>query len=278
MDREVDAIIERALEEDLPHGDVTSESIIPSESQSKAVIMAEERGILAGISVAESVFNKIDSSLSFKTRKKDGGEIKKGDVLAELEGCSISLLKGERTALNFLQRLSGIATITHQFVQALEVKGSSTKILDTRKTTPGLRVLEKYAVKMGGGCNHRQSLSDMVLIKDNHIKLIHGISEAVQLARAKVGPEVKIEVETTCKEDVIEAVNSGADMIMLDNMSLEEMRDIVELVKKRVPLEISGNVDLQTAQIYAHLGVDYISVGSLTHSSKSLDISMDIIG
>ena len=278
MNREVNAIIERALEEDLPQGDVTSESIIPFESQSKAVILAEERGILAGISVAEKVFNKIDSSLYFKIKKKDGRKIKKGDVLAELEGRSISLLKGERTALNFLQRLSGIATITHQFVQALEVEGSSTKILDTRKTTPGLRVLEKYAVKMGGGYNHRHSLSDMVLIKDNHIKLIRGISEAVQLARTKVGPEVKIEVETTSKEDVIESVNSGVDMIMLDNMSLEEMRDIVKLVKKRVPLEISGNVNLQTAQIYAHLGVDYISVGSLTHSSKSLDISMDIIG
>ncbi len=276
MDKKVDAIIEKALEEDLPSGDVTSENIIPSESLSKAVILAKESGILAGISVAESVFNKIDSSLSFKIKKEDGGEIKKGDVLAELEGHSISLLKGERTALNFLQRLSGIATITHQFVQALE--GSSTKILDTRKTTPGLRVLEKYAVKMGGGYNHRQSLSDMVLIKDNHIKLIKGISEAVQLARAKVSPEIKIEVETACKEEVIEAVNSGADMIMLDNMPLEEMKDIVELVKKRVPLEISGNVDLQTAKIYAHLGVDYISVGSLTHSFKSLDISMDIIG
>ncbi len=278
MDREVNAIIERALEEDLPQGDVTSESIIPFESQSKAVILAEERGILAGISVAEKVFYKIDSSLYFKIKKKDGRKIKKGDVLAELEGRSISLLKGERKALNFLQRLSGIATITHQFVQALEVEGSSTKILDTRKTTPGLRVLEKYAVKMGGGYNHRHSLSDMVLIKDNHIKLIRGISEAVQLARTKVGPEVKIEVETTSKEDVIESVNSGADMIMLDNMSLEEMRDIVKLVKKRVPLEISGNVNLQTAQIYAHLGVDYISVGCLTHSFKSLDISMDIIG
>jgi len=185
-------------------------------------------------------------------------------------------LKGERTALNFLQRLSGIAATTHQFVEVLE--GSPIKILDTRKTTPGLRVLEKYAVKMGGGNNHRQNLSDMVLIKDNHIKLVKGISEAVQLARAKVSPDIKIEVETTCREEVIEAVKSGADMIMLDNMSLDEMRDIVALVKGKVPLEISGNVDLQTAQKYASLGVNYISVGSLTHSFKSLDISMDIIG
>jgi len=275
MEREVDAIIERALEEDLPHGDITSENIIPSESLSKAVITAKENGILAGIIVAKNVFTKIDPSLLFEVKKKDGHKIKKGEVLAELKGSSISLLKGERTALNFLQRLSGIATITNQYVQALE--GSPTKILDTRKTTPGLRVLEKYAVKMGGGNNHRQSLSDMVLIKDNHIKLVRGISEAVQLARTKVGPGIKIEVETTCRDEVIEAIKSGADMIMLDNMPLAEMRDIVAHVKKRVPLEISGNVDLKTVQIYANLEVDYISVGSLTHSFKSLDISMDII-
>ena len=276
MKKEVDAIIERALEEDLPHGDITSESIISPESQSKAIILAKEKGILAGIGVAENVFSKIDPLVSFVAQKQDGQEIKNGEVLAELQGSSISLLKGERSALNFLQRLSGIATTTHQFVEALE--GSPTKILDTRKTTPGLRVLEKYAVKMGGGNNHRQSLSDMVLIKDNHIRLVKGISEAVQLARAKVSPDIKIEVETTCREEVIEAVRSGVDMIMLDNMSLEEMRDIVALVNGEVPLEISGNVDLQTAQKYANLGVDYISVGSLTHSFKSLDISMEIIG
>jgi nicotinate-nucleotide pyrophosphorylase (carboxylating) len=276
MDKDVEAIIERALEEDLPHGDITSESIIPSKSQSQAVILSKENGILAGIAVAENVFSKIDPLLSFVVRKKDGQEIKNGDVLAELRGSSISLLKGERTALNFLQRLSGIATITHQFVEVLE--GCPTKILDTRKTTPGLRVLEKYAVKMGGGNNHRRSLSDMVLIKDNHIRLVKGILEAVQLARAKVHEDIKIEVETTCKEEVIEAVMSGADMIMLDNMSLDEMRDIVALVKGKVPLEISGNVDLKAAKKYANLGVDYISVGSLTHSFKSLDISMDIIG
>lgn len=275
MKREVDAIIDRALEEDLPHGDITSESIISPESQSKAVILCKEKGILAGIDVAKNVFSKIDPLLSFNARKKDGDEIKKGDVLAELYGSSISLLKGERTALNFLQRLSGIATKTHQFVEVLE--GTPTKILDTRKTTPGLRVLEKYAVKMGGGNNHRQSLSDMVLIKDNHIMLVKGISEAVRLARAKVHRDIKIEVETTCWEEVLEALRSGADMIMLDNMSLNEMKDIVALVKGRVPLEISGNVDLQTAKEYANLGVDYISVGSLTHSFKSLDISMDII-
>ncbi len=276
MDKDVEAIIERALEEDLPHGDITSESIIPSKSQSQAVILSKENGILAGIAVAENVFSKIDPLLSFVVRKKDGQEIKNADVLAELRGSSISLLKGERTALNFLQRLSGIATITHQFVEVLE--GCPTKILDTRKTTPGLRVLEKYAVKMGGGNNHRRSLSDMVLIKDNHIRLVKGISEAVQLARVKVHGDIKIEVETTCKEEVMEAVMSGADMIMLDNMSLDEMRDIVALVKGKVPLEISGNVDLKAAKKYANLGVDYISVGSLTHSFKSLDISMDIIG
>jgi len=273
---EVDAIIEKALEEELPHGDITSENIIPPGSQSKAVILAKEKGILAGIDVAKNVFSKIDPLLLFTAKKKDGQEIKKSDVLAELHGSSISLLKGERTALNFLQRLSGIATITYQFVKILE--GTPTKILDTRKTTPGLRVLEKYAVKMGGGTNHRQSLSDMVMIKDNHIMLVEGISEAVRLARASILPDIKIEVETTCREEVIEALESGADMIMLDNMSLDEMRDIVALINGRVPLEISGNVNLKTAKQYANLGVDYISVGSLTHSFKSLDISMDIIG
>ncbi len=276
MKREVDAIIDMALEEDLPFGDITSESIIPPESQSKAVILCKENGILAGIEVAKNVFSKIDPLLSFIAQKKDGKEIQNGDVLAELQGSSISLLKGERTALNFLQRLSGIATTTHRFVEVLA--GTPTKILDTRKTTPGLRVLEKYAVRMGGGKNHRQSLSDMVLIKDNHIRLVKGISEAVQQARAKVRPDIKIEVETTCREEVIEAVKSGADMIMLDNMSLDEMRDIVVLIDRKIPLEISGNVDLRSAKEYANLGVDYISVGSLTHSFKSLDISMDIIG
>ena len=272
----VDAIIQRALDEDIPNGDITSESIIPPESQSKAAILTKENGILAGIEVAHKVFNKIDELVSFLALKKDGQEIIKGEKLAELRGSSISLLKGERTALNFLQRLSGIATTTHRFVEAL--KGSATKILDTRKTTPGLRVLEKYAVKMGGGTNHRQSLSDMVLIKDNHIRLVEGIYEAVQLARKKVHKDIKIEVETRCREEVIEAVRSGADMIMLDNMSLEEMRDIVALVEGKVPLEISGSIDLQKAKEYAELGVDFISVGSLTHSFKSLDIHLDISG
>lgn len=275
MDKDVEAIIKSALEEDLPCGDITSESIIPPGSHSKAIILSKEVGILAGIGVAENVFFKIDPLLSFVVRKNDGQEIEAGAVLAELQGSSLSLLKGERTALNFLQRLSGIATITHQFVETLE--GSPTKILDTRKTTPGLRVLEKYAVRMGGGHNHRQSLSDMVLIKDNHIRLVNGISEAVQLARTKVPRDMKIEVETTSKEEVIEAIKSGADMIMLDNMPLDEMKDIIAYVKGKVPLEISGSVNLQTAKQYANLGVDYISVGSLTHSFKSLDISMDII-
>lgn len=276
MEKELEAVIERALNEDMPHGDITSESIIPTDSVSKALFISKEKGILAGIGVAESVFLKIDPELLFVSKKNDGQQIEKGDILAELQGSSISLLKGERTALNFLQRLSGIATTTSRFVEAL--KGSPTKILDTRKTTPGLRSLEKYAVKMGGGINHRYSLSDMVLIKDNHIKLIRGISGAVRTAREKVGPEIKIEVETTCREEVIEALDSGADMIMLDNMSLEDIKEIVGLVNKKIPLEVSGNIDLQSAKAYAELGVDYISVGSLTHSFKSLDISMDIIG
>ena len=275
MLEDIDSIIDRALEEDLPEGDITSESVIPKGTLSKAFLLAKEDGILAGIEVASSVFFKIDSKVVFKKIKDDGQRIKKGDSLARIEGDSVSLLKGERTALNFLQRLSGIATATHKFTQVLE--GSQTKVLDTRKTTPGLRVLEKFAVKMGGGENHRKSLSDMVLIKDNHLQIVGSISEAVQRARNKIKPGIRIEVETTNISKVKEALESGVDMIMLDNMSIEAMKEVVQWVDGRIPLEVSGNVDLEKAKSLATLGVDYISVGGLTHSFKSLDISMEIL-
>ena len=274
MQEEIDSIIDRALFEDFPEGDITSESIIPVASESRAVILAKEGGILAGMDIAARVFEKIDPHLVFEQVKKDGQEIRRGDALAKIQGSSLSLLKGERTALNFLQRLSGIATKTRQFVKALE--GSKTKVLDTRKTTPGLRILEKYAVKMGGGKNHRMNLSDMVLIKDNHLMLAPSIAEAVQKARAKVGPDIKIEVEATNLDQVKEALDSGADRILLDNMSLEEMKEIVTWVAGRVPLEASGNIDLSRARSLADLGLDYISVGGLTHSFQSLDISLEI--
>lgn len=270
---ELDRIIDNALREDMPEGDITSENVVSQDSTSKAVITGKEEGILAGIEVAEKVFKKIDPEIRIKKYFRDGQGIKKGEKLAVLQGSSISLLKGERTALNFLQRMSGIATLTRRFVNGL--RGSSTKLLDTRKTTPGLRILEKYAVKTGGGENHRFSLSDMVMLKDNHLSLVGDIRTAVERARANIRPGIKIEVETSNLKEVKEAINSGADMVMLDNMSLNKMREVVEWVNGRVPLEVSGKVDLDNIKDIALLGVDYVSVGSLTHSFKSLDISMN---
>jgi len=271
----IDSIIEAALQEDLPQGDITSESIIPDDSRSRAIILAKEDGILAGMDVASRVFEKIDPDVEFKREKDDRQKFSKGETLAELEGSSISILKGERTALNFLQRMSGIATTTGRFVEAL--KGTRTKILDTRKTTPGLRNLEKYAVKMGGGQNHRRNLSEMVLIKDNHLKLVGSISEAVKRAKERVAPGIKVEVEATCLTEVQEAVRSGADMVMLDNMSMGKMKEVVKWVEGRIPLEVSGSVTLSKIKEIAALGIDFISVGSLTHSYRSVDISMEFL-
>jgi len=272
---EIDRIINNALREDMPEGDVTSENVVSPDSTSKAVIQGEEEGILAGIEIVEKVFKKIDPEITIKKYFRDGHGIKKGEKLAVIQGSSISLLKGERTALNFLQRMSGIATLTQKFVNGL--RGSSTILLDTRKTTPGLRILEKYAVKTGGGENHRSSLSDMVMLKDNHLRLVGDIRTAVERARANIRPGIKIEVETTNLKEVKEAMNSGADIVMLDNMSLDKMSEVVEWVRGRIPLEVSGKVDLDSIKDIALLGVDYVSVGSLTHSFKSLDISMDFL-
>ena len=273
--KNIDALIEVALREDMPEGDITSENIVPTDAISRAWIVAKEDGVLAGIYVAEKVFNKIDPTVFFEIHRKDGQEIKRGDKISVLKGPAISLLKGERTALNFLQRMSGIATTTRKYVKALE--GTQTKVLDTRKTTPGLRSLEKYAVRMGGGTNHRFSLSDMVMIKDNHIKIVGSISEAVLLAKKKVKPDIKIEVEATNINEAKEALKSGADIVMLDNMSIDKMRDVVKLLNSRVLVEVSGNVNLMRAAKIADLEIDFISVGALTHSYKSLDISMEFI-
>jgi len=276
INKEIDRIISFALKEDMPKGDITSESIIPPDSMSKAILLAKQEGILAGIEVAQRVFFKVDKSITFEKILDDGAKIKRGDRLATIVGRSISLLKGERTALNFLQRMSGIATKTNMFVRALE--GTKTKVLDTRKTTPGIRILEKYSVKVGGGENHRLNLSDMVLIKDNHLQIVGSITEAIQRARKHIKTALKIEVETTNLEEVKEAVIAEADLIMLDNMEIESIKKVVTWVGGRVPLEVSGNVDLNNAHDLAEVGVDYISVGSLTHSVKALDISMEFIG
>ncbi len=270
---EVEALIDAALREDMPQGDITSENVIPASSKSGAVFLAKEAGRLAGLDIARRVFEKIDPAVAFEKKVEDGAYFKKGTVLAEVRGKSIALLKGERTALNFLQRLTGIATMTSRYVAA--VKGTKAKILDTRKTTPGLRSLEKYAVRMGGGQNHRLNLSEMVLIKDNHLRLAGSISQAVRTARAKVPPGITIEVEVTDFEGAKEALAAGVDMIMLDNMTLPAIKRVVRFLAGQVPVEVSGGVSLETAGLIAALGVDYISVGSLTHSYHSLDISLE---
>ena len=274
--KEIEALIAAALKEDMPRGDITSESVVPSKTLSRALLVAKQEGILAGIDVACRVFQKIDPGTSFNRFSSDGQAFKPGDILAEIEGRAVVLLKGERTALNFLQRLSGIATTTRKFVDA--VAGTKAKILDTRKTTPGLRALEKYAVKMGGGENHRMDLSSMVLIKDNHLMVCEDIKEAVRRARKKAERGVLIEVEVTNYGQAKDAVESGADWIMLDNMPLAQMKKIVDWVDGRLKIEVSGNVDLDNVRKIAKLGVDYISVGKLTHSYSSVDLSLEFLG
>jgi nicotinate-nucleotide pyrophosphorylase (carboxylating) len=273
---EVDPIIEAALAEDMPAGDITSESVIPPRSFSRAVILAKEAGVLAGIDVARRVLAKIDPRVRFRKIFRDGQAFGPGHVLAEIKGNSVSLLRGERTALNFLQRMSGIATTTRHFVDA--VAGTGTKILDTRKTTPTLRRLEKYAVAMGGGTNHRFSLSDMVLLKDNHLRLVGTIAEAVERARSRVGEGAKIEVEVSNFAEAREAVEAGASLIMLDNMPLHKMKPVVRWLRGKVPIEVSGKVGLKQVRRIASLGVDFISVGALTHSYESVDISIEFMG
>jgi len=270
---DIDPLIDAALREDIPAGDITSESLISAASRSRAFFLAKEAGVLAGLGVARRVFERIDPGVRFRAFLRDGQAFKEGDILAELRGRSISLLKGERTALNFLQRMSGIATKTRRFVDA--VAGTGAKILDTRKTTPTLRRLEKYAVRMGGGENHRSNLSDMVLIKDNHLVLVGSIPEAVRKARERSGRRMFVEVEVGGFAAAREAVAAGADRIMLDNMPLNKMRPVVRWLKGKVPVEVSGRVRLERARGIAGLGVEYISVGGLTHSFCSVDISLE---
>jgi len=272
---EVDLIIEAALREDMPAGDITSESIIPKGSRARAMLLAKEDGILAGIEVARRVFELVDKRVRFQKLFDDGQPFKAGDILARLEGRSTSLLKAERTALNFLQRMCGIATKTRRYVEA--VAGTGTKILDTRKTTPTLRFLEKYAVRKGGGVNHRFSLSEMVLIKDNHLRLLESVGEAVRRAKEKAKPGTRIEVEVTNLKEAKEAIQAGASMLMLDNMSLKRIKEVLDWVKGRVPVEVSGKVTVARARDIAGLGVDYISVGALTHSFCSIDISLELL-
>jgi len=268
----VDDIIKRALQEDMPFGDITTDNLINEESISKAVMIAKENGVIAGLDVAARVFEILDEKAVFKKHVSDGCKVSKGDIIAEIEGKTRALLKGERTALNILQRLSGIASKTNEICEI--VKDLPVSIADTRKTMPGLRILDKYAVKMGGGSNHRYSLSDGVLIKDNHIAASGGIKKAVELARKSIPHTVKIEVETETLEQVGEALEAGADIIMLDNMSIEMMKKAVALINKRAVIEASGNITKDNIREVALTGVNIISIGALTHSVKAMDISM----
>lgn len=271
--------IEAWLREDIGPGDITSLSILPAGHASRAVVHAKEAGVAAGLPAAEAVFAAVDPALTVRRVAKEGASLARGDVLLELEGSTLSILSGERLALNLLQRLSGIATRTREFVKALDGLDRPPRIVDTRKTTPGLRLLEKYAVRVGGGHNHRFGLFDAVLLKDNHIKAAGGVMEAVARARAHVPHTTRVEVEVESMEQVAEAIRSGADIIMLDNMAPERMKEAVARIREASPttvIEASGGVNLQTVRAVASSGVDVVSVGGLTHSVQALDISLDL--
>lgn len=270
----IDNLINTALAEDLGNGDVTTDATITNDQISTAAFIAKETGILAGISVVKTVFNKVDPTLKFDTRYEDGQKVEKGTKFATVQGKTSSILKAERTALNFIQRMSGVATQTALYVNA--VKPYKAKVLDTRKTIPSFRYLDKLAVKLGGGTNHRMGLYDMALIKDNHIFAVGSISKAIKSVRTKY-PNLKIEVEVKNIEELKEALTNLPDRIMLDNMSTQTMIQAVDITSGKVPLEASGNVTLENINEIAKTGVDFISVGALTHSVKALDISLKII-
>lgn len=274
MQNEILESIRRALDEDIRTGDVTTNSIVPADAMMNGKIIAKQDGVVAGLDVARAVFAMLDDSIQFNAHVDEGQRITLNSELVHLRGHSRPLLTGERTALNYLGRMSGIATLTRQFVDA--VSGTKAVILDTRKTAPGLRTLDKLAVKLGGGENHRIGLFDMILIKDNHIDFAGGIKEAVRRAR-DFQSGLEIEVETRTLEDVKVALNLGIERILLDNMSIEMMNESVRLTNGRAKLEASGNVSLETVRQIAETGVDYISVGALTHSAKVFDFSLQWI-
>ena len=273
--QELEYIIDHAFREDIGGGDITTNNLVPENSIAKASMTAKADGVIAGLPIAEKVFKKIDPKLIWNPLVKDGDTIKKGDIIVEMQGSFRALLTGERLALNLMQRMSGIASETAKYVA--EVNHTNVQILDTRKTVPGLRTLDKYAVKAGGGTNHRIGLYDLVMIKDNHIKIAGGIQTAVEQIKKSVPSHIKIEVETTNIEEVKEALQAGADIIMLDNMSNEAMSEAVKIVNGRAKTEASGNMNLERLKGVAETGVDFISIGALTHSVKALDISQNII-
>ena len=268
----LDEWVKRALAEDLGTGDVTTDALVPSDRWGRAEIVAKESFVVAGMPVALGVFRILSENVNAAERISEGNNVKIGEVLAELEGPLHVLLKGERVALNVLQHLSGVATFTKRFVDAVD--GTGVKILDTRKTLPGMRVLEKYAVRVGGGTNHRSTLSEGVLIKENHILACGGIRTAVDAIRRNLPYLLRVEVEASTIEEVEEAVEAGADRILLDNMAMEVIRESVKRVGGRIPLEVSGSVALENVRSIAETGVDGISVGRITHSAPGVDISL----
>lgn len=272
----VDSLIRTALNEDIGTGDITTLSVIPQNTRAYGRYIAKEDGVLCGMDVAERVFRILDkdgqAGITFIRHFHDGQSFKRGDVLAEVKGDAITLLSGERVGLNLMQHLSGIATVTRRAVDA--VAGTHAKIVDTRKTTPGMRVLEKYAVRVGGGTNHRFNLADGVLIKDNHIVAAGGITAAVAAAKRRAPHTLKIEVEVECEAQLREALDAGADIIMLDNMDEPTMKNAVQIVAGRALTEASGNMGERDLHAVAQTGVDLISIGALTHSARAMDISL----
>ena len=275
---EVNELIDRAIQEDLNIGDATTDALVPDDLQAKAIIHSKGSGVLSGAEVGAAVFRRIDPLLEVEIVLVDGSVVEKGSVILRISGSAATMLKAERTAVNFMQHLSGVATTTARYVEA--VKGTGAKIIDTRKTIPGMRSLEKHAVRCGGGRNHRQNLGDGVLVKDNHIAALKrtgmSLAEVVMKAHEHASHTIKIEVEVTTVAEAEEALKAGAQLLLLDNMSNREMRNAVEINKGRALLEASGGINLTTVKEVAATGVDLISVGALTHSAEALDISMDI--
>ena len=272
-------LIDRAVQEDLGIGDATTDALIPADLLATGVLSAKASGVLCGGAVAMAVFRRIDPSLAAELMRPDGAALAPRDAIARVRGAAAGILKGERTALNFLQHLSGVATQTARYVEA--VQGTGARIIDTRKTVPGLRALEKEAVRAGGGRNHRQNLGDGVLIKDNHIAALRGVglglAEVVRLARERASHTIRVEVEVTCLDEAQEALEAGAELLLLDNMTPGEMGRVVAANRGRAVLEASGGITLETVRAVAECGVDLISVGALTHSAPALDISMDLV-
>ena len=273
----ISKLLDLGIEEDINTGDITTESIIPATMNATATMTAKQAGVISGLDIVRMVYERFQSDVVFTPYFKDGDAVEKGDVILKVEATYPTLLRGERLSLNIFQRMCGIATETAKYVR--ELGDTHTELLDTRKTAPGLRVLDKMAVKHGGGTNHRMGLYDMAMIKDNHIKMAGGIAKAVEQVRSKIAPEIKIEVETTTLDEVRQAIEAGADIIMLDNMDNATMTEAVAIIKAAAPAiknEASGNMSIPRLKEVAATGVDYISVGALTHTVKAMDISMNI--